>query len=417
VRFALFYHSVRSDWNHGNAHFLRGVVRALLALGHEVVCYEEAGNWSTANLVAEHGIRPLVQFHRRFPFVKVHLYHREPAVALERRLLRELQGIDVVVIHEWTAVENPQLLDILTRGKRFCGYSLLFHDTHYRILTQPTRLARLEPGRFDAILAYGPSIAAEYRHRFGLRNVHVVHEAADTPLFHPLMPDPGLPMDDAIFIGNWGGRDRAHELREFLLRPAKHVRGYGRFAVHGVRYPPSAVATIERFYGVDFRGWLPNYLVPQAYAQSRVAIHVVRRQYAHALYGIPTIRVFEALACGVPLVSTRWPDTDGLFRAGRDYLVVDTRSQMDEALAWLWGDDLAREQLIASGLARIKAQHTCFHRAEQLLGIVASLRRTPAVRPERVEAPLDTPLPAVRPDRVSPTVALLSSAPAANKHP
>jgi spore maturation protein CgeB len=264
----------------------------------------------------------------------------------------------------------------------------LLHDTHYRILTQPVRVARLELDRFDAILAYGPSIAEVYRHRFGYERVYVFHEAADVALFHPLPPCSGAPMADAVFIGNWGGRDRAHELREFLLRPARHFRGARRFAIYGVRYPPQVVDTIRRYYGVDHHGWLPNYLVPHAFAQSRVVIHVIRRQYARVLHGIPTIRVFEALACGVPLISTRWHDTDGLFRAGQDYLVVDTRAQMEEALEWLWRDEGARQRLRRNALAQVRARHTCLHRAAQLLEIVARGRGLPALaeQPSEVAA-------------------------------
>jgi spore maturation protein CgeB len=294
---------------------------------------------------------------------------------LERRLAAELVGVDAVIVHEWPGFENPALVDLLARLKRTCGFSLLFHDTHYRILTEPERVARIGLDRFDAILAYGPSIAAEYRRR-GLQEVHVMHEAADVALFHPAPPDPARPIDDAIFIGNWGDKDRAVELRQFLLRPARRFRNERRFAIYGVRYPPDVLDQLRRTYGVQYRGWLPNAEVPNAFAQARVALHVVRQQYMQALPGIPTIRVFEALACGVPLVSTRWPDTDGLFAEGTDYLVVDSRKDMEEALDWLWTDDTARERFSRNGVARIVGNHTCRHRAEQLLSLVNRIRRT-----------------------------------------
>jgi spore maturation protein CgeB len=381
VRFALFYHSVRSDWNHGKAHFLRGLMRSLIELGHDPVCYEEEGNWSTSNLVAEHGLRPLVEFRRRFTFADVRLYQPEPLRQLEVRLARELSGVDVVMIDDWPAAENASLVDMLARLKSFCGFTLLLHDTHYRILTQPSRMARLGLDRFDAILAYGPSIADEYRRRFGLKSVHVFHEAADTALFRPLPSDPERPMDDALFIGNWGGKDRAHEMREFLLLPARRFRETHRIAIHGVRYPPAVLARLRHYYGIEYRGWLPNFLVPEAFAQAQVVIHVIRRQYMRALHGIPTIRPFEVFACGKPLVSTRWHDTDNLFRAGEDYLVVDTRAQMQQALEWLWQDEPARALLGRNGLQRILESHTCMHRAEQLLGIIARLRM-PVALPE-----------------------------------
>lgn len=384
MRFAFFYHSTRSDWNNGNAHFLRGLVRALAGMGHEAVCYEERAGWSVTNLVAGAGLRPLVEFRRRFPFVDVRLYDPAHMRDLEARLQAELAGVDVVVLHEWPAFERPALLELLLRLRRPCGYRLLFHDTHYRIITQPVRTARLGLERCDAILAYSPSVGAAYTACLGLDagTVFVVHEAADTDLFHPQQPDPQRPLDDALFVGNWGGPDRAAELRAFLLRPARQYRGSRRFALYGVRYPPEVLRIVAGRYGVDYRGWLPNHLVPQAFAQSRTVLHVPRRPYVRVLYGTPTIRVFEALACGAALVSTPWLDTDALFRAQDDYVVADTPARLQEALEWLWRDEDARRRLGQSGRERILARHTCRHRAEQILGIVAGLRG----QPSRLEA-------------------------------
>jgi spore maturation protein CgeB len=373
VRIAFFCHTVRSDWNHGHSHFLRGVVRALQLLGHTALVYEEARSWSVTNLVREHGLAPLLQFRRRFPFIDVRLYEPEPPAALRRRLEDELAGADAVVLDEWPAVEHPALTELLIQLRRSCGYALLLRDAHSRVLTQPVPL-RERLDRFDSVLVYGPSMADEYRSGLGLtRGVHVLHEAADVALFRPGAREPERPPDDAVFIGNWGEGDRADDLRRFLLGPAQRFGGRRRFAVHGVRYPPRARAALAGA-GVEYRGWLPNYLVPEAFARARVGLHLIRRQYAARLHGIPTIRVFEALACGLPLVSTRWRDTDHLFREGQDYLLVDTPTQTEEVLEWLWRDDDARARLGQSGMLRVLGAHTCLHRAEQLLEIVASCR-------------------------------------------
>ena len=312
MRYAFFCHSVRSDWNQGNAHFLRGLVRALTDLGHRAVCYEEAAGWSVTNLVAGAGLRPLVEFRRCFPLIDVRLYAREPAHELERSLRAELDGVDVVVLHEWPAAEHPALLEALLRLRRTSGFRLLFHDTHYRVLTEPVRMARLGLERCDAILAFSPSLAAAYRDSLGLPGaaVNVFHEGADTAIFHPRPRDPGRPTDDAVFVGNWGGPDRAAELRAFVFDPARRFRRR-RFALYGVRYPPEALADLRAGGGVEYRGWLPNHRVPDAFAQARVVLHVPRRQYARLLYGTPTIRVFEALAC------RRAPDQHPLDGFGR----------------------------------------------------------------------------------------------------
>jgi spore maturation protein CgeB len=96
-----------------------------------------------------------------------------------------------------------------------------------------------------------------------------------------------------------------------------------------------------------------------------------------ALRGIPTIRVFEALACGIPLVSAPWLDSENLFRPG-DYVSVDSPQAMWEALHRFATDDDAAAEQAAVGLETILARHTCGHRAVQLLGILAELGRVGA---------------------------------------
>jgi spore maturation protein CgeB len=140
-----------------------------------------------------------------------------------------------------------------------------------------------------------------------------------------------------------------------------------------VRYPEHALATLAR-YGARYRGWLPNAKAPEVFARHLATVHVPRRFYVDVLPGIPTIRVFEALACGIPLVSAPWRDSEGLFRPGRDFLFARDEAEMERHLAALRDDPALRAALIASGLETIRARHTCAHRAEELLAIVAGLR-------------------------------------------
>jgi spore maturation protein CgeB len=92
-----------------------------------------------------------------------------------------------------------------------------------------------------------------------------------------------------------------------------------------------------------------------------------------ALPGIPTIRVFEALACGIPLVCAPWDDDEGLFEPGADYLVAQDGEQMKRHLhAVLHEPQLARA-LAQHGRRTILARHTCAHRVDELLGIYAEL--------------------------------------------
>ena len=109
------------------------------------------------------------------------------------------------------------------------------------------------------------------------------------------------------------------------------------------------------------------------FARHLATVHVPRRFYVDRLPGIPTIRVFEALACGIPLVSAPWRDTEGLFRPGQDYLVAHNEQDMERALVALRDDADLRRTLAESGLATIRARHSCEHRANELLAITAVL--------------------------------------------
>jgi spore maturation protein CgeB len=97
---------------------------------------------------------------------------------------------------------------------------------------------------------------------------------------------------------------------------------------------------------------------------------VPRRPYVEALPGIPTIRVFEALACGLPLVSAPWCDDEGLFRSG-DYLVARTGAEMKDLVHEVLEDRNLAAELAARGLETVRARHTCAHRVEELLAICA----------------------------------------------
>jgi spore maturation protein CgeB len=132
-----------------------------------------------------------------------------------------------------------------------------------------------------------------------------------------------------------------------------------------VRYPDDARVRLSES-GIEFRGYLPNLRAPEMYSRSRISLHVPRRFYANGLSGVPTIRVFEALAGGSPLVCSPWTDSEGLFRPGQDYLCVPDKSAMISELKYLLRDEAARQQLANSGLETIRARHTCAHRAQQL---------------------------------------------------
>ncbi len=365
MRFVLFAHSLASCWNHGNAHFLRGILRELHLRGHEARVAEPADGWSRGNLLADHGPAALDRFAADFPGMPSTEYGPTPDLAALT------DGADVVLVHEWT---EPALVAGLGRLRaRGARFTLLFHDTHHRGVSDPAALRALDLSGYDGVLAFGESLAEVYRGWGWADRVFTWHEAADTALFHP--PAQEAPRAGLVWIGNWGDGERGEELRTFLLEPAAQA-GLA-LDIHGVRYPEAALATLAA-HGARYHGWLANACAPAVFARHLATVHVPRRYYASALPGIPTIRVFEALACGIPLVSAPWDDAEHLFRPGQDYLVAPDGAAMTRHLRALGDDPALRAGLAASGLETIRARHTCAHRVDELLGILATLRRPAA---------------------------------------
>ncbi len=387
----MFYHSLLSDWNHGNAHFLRGVAAELARRGHDVRVYEPVDAWSVRNLVRDHGETPLEELWEVYPRVTSVRY----ALA-DLDLDAALADADLVIVHEWN--ERALVRAVGAHRARSSHYRLLFHDTHHRALTDRAALAPEELGSYDGVLAFGEVLRERYVQRGWARRAWTWHEAADIQVFRPLTAEnpgaenpgaenpgaenPGAPADDLgdlVWIGNWGDGERTAELHEFVLEP---VRRLGLSAsAYGVRYPAEALRALHRAR-MRYRGWVPNFRVPRVFARFRVTVHVPRRPYVRALPGIPTIRPFEALACGIPLVSSPWDDVEGLFRAGEDYLRARDGDDMARRLRDVVHDPELARSLARHGRETILARHTCAHRVDELLAIAGGLgasRAVPAV--------------------------------------
>jgi len=360
MKVVVFCHSLASCWNHGNAHFLRGVAVELEARGHRVEVWEPRHGWSRTNLLADHGERALGAFREAFP-TRSRLYDLD-AVDLEPLV----DGADLVLVHEWN---DPWLVAELgrlrSRGGRFL---LLFHDTHHRAVTGPDEMARYDLSGYDGVLAFGAVLRDIYLERGWVERAWAWHEAADVRVFRPLAGEPRL--GDLVWIGNWGDGERTEELRDLLLGPARRLCLSG--VVHGVRYPPEAIRAVERA-GLRYGGWVANHEAPRLFARHRVTVHVPRRPYVEALPGIPTIRPFEALACGIPLVSALWEDAEGLFEEGRDYLRARDAGEMTRLLGEVLADAELARSLAEHGRRTILARHTCGHRVDELLAIASSL--------------------------------------------
>lgn len=368
MKIVYFTHSLTSCWNHGNAHFLRGIMSELIARGHNVVAGEPRSNWSLTNLLADHGEAGIAQYRFAYPELSSHSF----ADANEAEAL--VDGADLVIMHEWN---DPLLVARLGQlRKRGAPFRLLFHDTHHRAVSDPGAIRAFDLSEYDGVLAFGEALSEVYRGWGWGDRVWTWHEAADTRRFHP--PAKEEDRFGLVWIGNWGEGERTQELQDFLFRPA--MTADLTLDMYGVRYPADAVKTLSR-YGARYRGWAPNAAASSIYARHLATVHVPRRYYATILPGIPTIRVFEALASGIPLLSAPWEDSERLFRPG-DYLVAHNTDEMARHMRDLQNDAALRRSLVASGIESIRTRHSCTYRVDELLAITRSL----GVLPEKLRS-------------------------------
>ena len=357
MRFVVFTHSLVSDWNHGNAHFLRGFCTELIERGHHLSIYEPECSWSRRNLIEQEGEWAIEDFHLHYPKLTSMVYD-EDSLELEEFL----RDVDVVLVHEWN---TPQLVSRIGRHRATHNYILLFHDTHHRSVSDQLGLSMYDLTHFDGILAYGAVIRDKYLNNGWAKKAWIWHEAADTRVFHPL---DCAKTADIVWIGNWGDDERAESLREFLIQPVKDLGA--KATVFGVRYPPAVLEELAAA-GIKYGGWLPNYRAPEAFAQHRMTVHVPRKPYVDALPGIPTIRPFEALACAIPLLSSPWNDSEHLFTPGADFQFARDGFEMRNQMERLLSDPATCKSQAVHGLKTIQSRHTCAHRADELLEVIA----------------------------------------------
>ena len=354
MKIVMFYHSLYSDWNHGNAHFLRGTVKELQKRGHDVDVYEPEGGWSLQNLIKDHGAEKLDEFRQYYPSLNPQFYNPSKKINYDGIL----KDADLVIVHEWN---EPELVSEIGKKKKQYGYKLLFHDTHHRAVSDEESMSRYDFSNYDGALVFGDVIKKIYQEKKWVDKVWTWHEAADADFFTPNRNEEKE--GDLVWIGNWGDNERTEELMEYLIEPVKELGIKAK--VYGVRYPEKAKKALADA-GIEYGGWLPNYKVPEVFAKYKVTVHVPRRPYVEMLPGIPTIRPFEALSCGIPLICSPWEDAENLFTPGEDYLVVKNGNDMGYRIAEVLKSAQLAQSLSQNGRKKIEEKHTCAHRIDGL---------------------------------------------------
>jgi spore maturation protein CgeB len=347
LRVVLLGLSITSSWGNGHATNYRGLVRALAGRGHDVLFLERDVPWYAAE-------RDLAEP----PWGRTELYGS--LAELRERFTEALGDADLVVVGSYV----PDGIDVAEHVLDTAGGAVAFYD-----IDTPVTLAALERGeceyltpelapRFDLYLSFtgGPTLERLER-ALGVRRARAFHCFVDPDAYRPLEADERWAVG---YLGTYGA-DRQPALERLLLEPARSRPGL-RFVVAGPQYPdslawPENVDRIEHLAPPDH---------PAFYAAQRFTVNVTRADMRRAGWS-PSVRLFEAAACAVPVVSDWWEGLDSFFVPGRELLVEHTLERLDA---------LSPEEARKIGeraRARVLAEHTAEHRVDELEAHVESL--------------------------------------------
>src|SRR4051812_7667201 len=325
--------SVTSSWGNGHATNFRGLMSALDARGHDVLFLERDVPW-----YAEHRDLPAP------PYGTTSLY--SSLADLRERHATDVAEADVVVVGSYVpdGIEVGGWVQQTARGVK------AFYD-----IDTPVTLAALDRGSceyltkelvpgFDLYLSFtgGPTLDRIER-QLGSPRARAFYCLVDADAYAPR----DLPRTwDLGYLGTYSD-DRQPTLDALLLEPARRTpqRSY---VVAGPQYPDDIAwpANVER---IDH---LPPAEHPGFYNAQRLTLNVTRADMVAAGWS-PSVRLFEAAACGVPVVSDRWDGLDAFFRPGTEILIADNAEEVLQHMRAM--DDERRAEMGAAARARVVA--------------------------------------------------------------
>jgi len=353
MKLVIFGLTISSSWGNGHATLWRGLCRALIARGHDVVFFER-----DVPYYAEH--RDL----HELPGGELVLYPAWDEV--QRRARQHLAEADVAIVTSYCP-------DALVAGE-LAGWSSalrVFYD-----LDAPVTLARLAAGEdvayvgarglrdYELVLSYtGGTALSELQSQLGASRVAPLYGSVD-----PEQHRPEAAVDhyrsDLSYLGTFAA-DRQRAVENLFIEPAR-LRPKARFVMGGAQYPDAFPWTPN----IHFVRHLPPPEHPAFFCSSRLTLNVTREAMASCGY-CPSGRLFEAAACGVPIVTDIWAGLDEFFTPGREVLVArDT----GDVLAALDLTDAEITRIAAAGRERALAEHTAGHRAEGLESLFEEAR-------------------------------------------
>jgi spore maturation protein CgeB len=347
MKLVVFGLTVSSSWGNGHATLWRGLIRALARLGWQVTFYERDVPYYAAH-------RDLTEL----PGCRLQLYADWAEVAAEART--DVRAADAAMVTSYCP-DGPAASRLVWEAAR--------HGSFYDMDT-PITLARLEAGEtvaylpneglggFDLVLSYtGGRALSALRERLGARRTAALYGHVDPDHHRPAPPE--VRFEAALsYLGTYAD-DRQSALQALFIEPAR-LRPDLRFLIGGSGYP-------QGFPWSD-NIWFARHVAPAEhcafFASSRLTLNVTRRDMA-AFGWCPSGRLFEAAACGAPVLSDRWEGLDAFFTPGQEVLTAETT---DEALEALDRDDLPR--IARAARERTLSEHTSDHRAGELVALL-----------------------------------------------
>jgi len=343
--------SITSSWGNGHATTYRGLLRELSVRGHEILFLERDVPWYAAN-------RDL----RSAPFCEIELYRS--TAELQQRFAAQVRGADVVLVGSYL----PEGIEI---GRWVISHSQgvkAFYD-----IDTPVTLSKLERGEcgylsidlipeYDLYLSFsGGPVLTRLAKAYGARRARPLYCSVDPMLYHAEEAQLNCEYRawDLGYLGTYSS-DRQGALDGLLLESARRMPEY-RMIVAGPQYP----ATLQWPVNVTRREHLPPDEHRGFYAAQRFTLNLTRAEMKLCGYS-PSVRLFEAAACGTPIISDSWPGLESLFGIGTEVLVAGSA---DDVVSYLRG--IPESERIALGQRaqkRVLAAHTAAHRATELEG-------------------------------------------------
>jgi spore maturation protein CgeB len=353
MKFVVFGLTISSSWGNGHATLWRGLCRALARRSHEVVFFERDVPYYA-------GARDLYEV----PGGKLILYNSWADISAVAA--SEIADADVAIVTSYCPDGIAASELVLEDGHALS----LFYDLDTPItlsrLGGGERLPYIPPGGlagFDLVLSYtGGKALNALRDRLGARRVMPLYGHVDPDVHRPAEPQSHY-RADLSYLGTYA-EDRQEALTRLLVEPARH-RPELRFVIGGAQYPQDFPWSDNIF----FVRHLPPSEHPAFFSSSRLTLNVTRRDMA-AMGWCPSGRLFEAAACGTPLLSDDWDGLSHFYTPGEEILMA---RNCDDTLAALDMTDAQMRAIAKAARERTLAEHTSDHRAQELIAACDAL--------------------------------------------